>query len=300
MEFIFFTFAVVSPLLGAYLLRYVTFAVTGQDIHSWFSTGLFVLATGVRPWSHLVQRFNRRVTDLHDIVHYHSAEKEGDDDEVSEMRQQLEVLRSQVREMEKVMEKLNKKLAKETNEVYEYVDERAETVEQAVKRHEKALEYVLQLPNTPLVPSRPSLSSKSSSSSKLSSPLGTPSSSASSKYLQSPNHSGATSPVALKLETIHEGKEILPSKTSNTPAVKTVLVKATSASVPSSPRTAQAESPFLLRLFLMVLSLMNLPALILVHALYAMTWPLRWSFRTLLRLAGVEAITSPKSFRWAR
>jgi len=177
--------------------------------------------------------------------------------------------------MEKSLAKLNKKLAKETDDVYDYVDERAESVEKTVKKHEKALEYVLHLPSTLLVPSRSSLPSKSSSTS-------TPSSSSPLKY----HHSGATSPVATKLETIHEGKEIFSLKPSiSAPATKTVVVK----SPPPSPSTA--KPPLLLRPFFVMLSLMTLPALIFVHAAYTATFPLRWSFRMLLRLAGVEQIT---------
>ncbi|KAJ4490522.1 hypothetical protein J3R30DRAFT_3278128 [Lentinula aciculospora] len=286
LEFIFFSFAVVSPFLGAYLLRYVTFAVTGQDIHSWFSLGLFVLATGVRPWSHLVQRFNQRVTDLHDIVHYHSSVKEGVSDDVTEMKQQLERLHGQIADMQKSMTKLKKKLAKETNEVFDYVDEQVEPVEKMVKKHEKALDYVLRLPAS-LLGSHPS---KSNSSPKTSIPNGSPSSSTNFKHLlHSPNHSGASSPTLSKLETIHEAihegmdaytrpKTI---NTLNTCTPKTVVVKS-----PSSPRAT--VRPMVLRPFIVVVSIMTLPMLIFVHIVYAATFPLRRCLRMFLRFVGVE------------
>lgn len=37
---------------------------------TWFSTGLFVLATGLRPWRHLIQLLTNRADSLHDIVHH--------------------------------------------------------------------------------------------------------------------------------------------------------------------------------------------------------------------------------------
>ncbi|KAJ3887400.1 hypothetical protein GG344DRAFT_55761 [Lentinula edodes] len=281
LEFLFFSFAVVSPFLGAYLLRYVTFAVTGQDIHSWFSIGLFILATGVRPWSHLVQRFNQRVTDLHDIVHYHSSVKEGSSEDVVEMKQQLERLHEQMQDMEKLIIKLKKKLAKETNEVYDYVDEQVDSVEKIVKRHEKALEYVLQLPAS-LLGTHPSKSSINSLSSN-----GSPSPVTFKHLLRPPSHSGASSPIMTKLETIPEVMEIRTDrqKSNNTPLrPKTVLVQ----SPPTSP--GSAVQPIIFRPFFVMVSIMTLPMLFFVHVLYATTLPFRWCFRVFLRLVGLEEI----------
>ncbi|KAJ3811587.1 hypothetical protein F5876DRAFT_88239 [Lentinula aff. lateritia] len=280
LEFLFFSFAVVSPFLGAYLLRYVTFAVTGQDIHSWFSIGLFILATGVRPWSHLIQRFNQRVTDLHDIVHYHSSVKEGSSEDVVEMKQQLKRLHEQMQGMEKLITKLKKKLAKETNEVYDYVDEQVDSVEKIVKRHEKALEYVLQLPASP--GSHPSKSSINSLSSN-----GSPSPVTFKHLLRPPSHSGASSPIMTKLETIPEVMEIHTDRQKNNNThirPKTVLVK----SPPTSPRSA--VQPMIFRPFFVMVSIMTLPMLFFVHVLYATTLPFRWCFRVFLRLVGLEEI----------
>ncbi|KAF9068810.1 hypothetical protein BDP27DRAFT_1223680 [Rhodocollybia butyracea] len=275
-EFILFSFATFSPLLGAWLLRYVTFAVTGQDVLSWFSIGLFVLATGVRPWSHLVQRLNQRVTDLHDIVHYHSDAK-GNQDDVVEMQRELERLHSQMQEMDQAMMKLKKKLTKETNDVYDYVDEQVEPVEKMVKNHEKALEYVLHLPSS-LLATRPSKSKQMSPINTYQLPT--------SKHT-SPTHSDTSSPSSTKLETIHEGKEVGHERP-HLPIIvpKTVVVK----SPPSSPRATRPWPHPILRPFLVVLSLMALPALVFIHAIYAATFPFRWSFRTLLRLSGIEKI----------
>lgn len=63
---------VFSPLIGAIFLRFVLASVSGADQISWFSTTLFVLATGMRPWSHLLSRLRQRTHDLHDTIHYPS------------------------------------------------------------------------------------------------------------------------------------------------------------------------------------------------------------------------------------
>ncbi|KAJ3712404.1 hypothetical protein C8R42DRAFT_686794 [Lentinula raphanica] len=274
LEFFFLSFAIVSPFLGAYLLRYVTFAVTGQDILSWFSLGLFVLATGVRPWSHLVQRFDQRVTDLHDIVHYHSSVKDAVSDDIVEMKQQLEELQGRMQEMQQSMTKLKKKLVKETNEAFDYVDEQVEPVEKMVQQHEKALEYVLQL-RASLLNSRPS----KSTSPKSLSPNASPSSSL--KPLHSANHSGSSSPILTKLETIHEAiYEGMESKPSRPKSIDTVKIN-TPKSIYVKSHSSKTRTPF---------PRWSFDLLILFHALYAVTFPFRWCLRVFLRAMGMENV----------
>ena len=43
---------------------------SSRQRYSWFSTGLFVLATGMRLWSHLVERIRTHTGELHDLIHY--------------------------------------------------------------------------------------------------------------------------------------------------------------------------------------------------------------------------------------
>jgi len=63
-SFLFLTFA--SPTVGAALLRYATDAILGPAAVSRFSACLFALATGMRPWAHLVERLSHRTAELHD------------------------------------------------------------------------------------------------------------------------------------------------------------------------------------------------------------------------------------------
>jgi uncharacterized protein (UPF0335 family) len=71
-EFAYLLISIVTPFVGAALLRSVLGLVNGVDSISWFSTTLFVLAAGVRPWGHLISRLRERTTSLHDTVHYPS------------------------------------------------------------------------------------------------------------------------------------------------------------------------------------------------------------------------------------
>ncbi|KAF8518601.1 hypothetical protein JB92DRAFT_2663672, partial [Gautieria morchelliformis] len=76
-ELCYLTLSVLAPLIGAALLRYVGTALTGRDYISWFSTGVFVLVTGVRPWRHLCHRLRSRTEELQEAIQ--SFRTEGDD-----------------------------------------------------------------------------------------------------------------------------------------------------------------------------------------------------------------------------
>jgi uncharacterized protein (UPF0335 family) len=71
-EFAYLFISIVTPFVGAALLRSVLGLVNGVDSISWFSTSLFVLAAGVRPWGHLISRLRERTTSLHETIHYPS------------------------------------------------------------------------------------------------------------------------------------------------------------------------------------------------------------------------------------
>jgi len=73
-EFFYLILSLASPFIGAYLLRLGLSALSSDGETqplSWFSITLFMLAVGIRPWSHLIKRLRARTLDLHDTVHYH-------------------------------------------------------------------------------------------------------------------------------------------------------------------------------------------------------------------------------------
>ncbi|KAL0569870.1 hypothetical protein V5O48_012089 [Marasmius crinis-equi] len=135
-ELFLLTVTVFSPFIGAYLIQLVSTAVLGKDAFSWFSISLFVLATGVRPWSHVAQRIAGRVSDLHDIVHYPAHHPTSN----SDFRTELEELRKQFRQLDASMTQLHRKSAVSTQEMYDYVDDALDVVEKAMKRQEKKSE----------------------------------------------------------------------------------------------------------------------------------------------------------------
>ncbi|KAG7085961.1 hypothetical protein E1B28_003486 [Marasmius oreades] len=135
-EFLLLTFAILSPFIGAYLVQRVSSAVLGDNTFSWFSISLFVLATGVRPWSHVVERISGRITDLHDIVHYPAHHPSNN----SDFRTELDELRKQYQQLTLTIERIHQKNSTSTQEMYDYIDDALDVVEKTVKRQEKKYE----------------------------------------------------------------------------------------------------------------------------------------------------------------
>lgn len=69
LELFYLTLTVLSPFFGASLLKFIAITISGDPTTlSWFSTTLFVLATGIRPWTHLVERLRDRSEALKGVV----------------------------------------------------------------------------------------------------------------------------------------------------------------------------------------------------------------------------------------
>ncbi|KAI9456126.1 hypothetical protein BJY52DRAFT_600873 [Lactarius psammicola] len=75
-EFAYLFLSMATPFAGAVLLRSVLRSINGVDSISWFSTMLFVLAAGVRPWGHLISRLREHTSSLHDSIHYPSPDSQ--------------------------------------------------------------------------------------------------------------------------------------------------------------------------------------------------------------------------------
>ena len=132
-ELFFLILTLLTPLIGAFFLRYTTTFILGANSFSWFNTALFTLAAGFRPWSHLVHRIQQRTTELHNAIHYPSPDlisAAADGDAYSK----IETLEARVAHLESAMVKMKARVADATQELYEYVDEAVDSVDRSVKR----------------------------------------------------------------------------------------------------------------------------------------------------------------------
>jgi hypothetical protein len=127
---------VFSPLLGATFLRFVLASVSGADQISWFSTTLFVLATGMRPWSHLLTRLRQRTNDLHDTIHYPSPQS------AFVATQKLQGAMKRVDTLERELKDIKGRVASNAGveEVYNDLNGGLEEIEKSVRKNQRRAE----------------------------------------------------------------------------------------------------------------------------------------------------------------
>ncbi|PFH48835.1 hypothetical protein AMATHDRAFT_64510 [Amanita thiersii Skay4041] len=136
LELFFLSLTALSPFFGAMFLRYATAATIGPQAISWFNTGLFVLATGMRPWAHVVERLKQRTTDLHDVIN-HPALATSSSTMPKDLIERVEDLTMEVSRLEKRLKKTDTKMTELIEGVYDYVDEVVDRVDKVVRKHEK-------------------------------------------------------------------------------------------------------------------------------------------------------------------
>ncbi|KZP13970.1 hypothetical protein FIBSPDRAFT_935986 [Athelia psychrophila] len=133
-EHMYLALTVLSPLLGALFLRYTLSALAGADHMSWFSTTLFVLATGTRPWSHLLAR----TTEVHDAIHYPGPES------AFSAARRLEAALKRIDALEREVGAVSARAAAApaagVEEAYDDLSGGLEEVEKAVRRGQRKME----------------------------------------------------------------------------------------------------------------------------------------------------------------
>lgn len=136
-ELFLLTFTVISPFIGAILIRHIFSAMEGVDSLSWFSTTLFVLATGIRPWMHLVSRMQQRTDDLQEAMY---AEEE--EEYHRSLEQKLESAMNRLGALERALHDVRGKADKVAplEEACDEIGEALETVERTVHRQERKTE----------------------------------------------------------------------------------------------------------------------------------------------------------------
>ncbi|KAL4071304.1 hypothetical protein V8B97DRAFT_1871274 [Scleroderma yunnanense] len=132
LELFYLTMTILSPLLGALFLRTIINSLSPASI-SWFSVSLFVLATGLRPWKHVIERLQERTIDLHDIVHYPPSDME-------KAQSRLDLLSEKVAMLEAELKVTKVRLEAISAEIYEHVEVTYDAMDKATRRHEKKTE----------------------------------------------------------------------------------------------------------------------------------------------------------------
>lgn len=106
----------------------------GPESVSWFNVGLFVMATGMRPWAHLVERLRKRTSDLHEIIQYPIPP---DIITTGKLIDRLEELSRRIDKLEKTTRKNETKTMELREDVYRNIDEMSVKMDGIVRRHKK-------------------------------------------------------------------------------------------------------------------------------------------------------------------
>ncbi|KAH7107168.1 hypothetical protein BKA62DRAFT_686172 [Auriculariales sp. MPI-PUGE-AT-0066] len=121
---------VASPLLGGWLLRTIGAALFGHEYISWFSTLIFVLAAGIRPWRHLITLLHARTLELQDIAHAGQPPSLGTSRDGKSVLERLEALEHQLSE---ALDD-NDALTAETEDLKAALERAEEAADKAVRR----------------------------------------------------------------------------------------------------------------------------------------------------------------------
>ena len=138
--------AALAPFLGVFFLRTVILTITGEDAAPWFSTTVFVLASSLRPWSHIVSRLRHRVRDLHEAIHYPSPETQL----IADSR--IRVILGHVEELERELERVKRTmvLGHAVKEAHDEIFDALDDVERSVKKQDRKVEMNKTLTETRL------------------------------------------------------------------------------------------------------------------------------------------------------
>ena len=137
-EFAYLLVSMITPFAGAALLRTVLGLVNGVDSISWFSTALFVLAAGVRPWGHLISRLREHTISLHDTVHYPSPDTQF----IAASR--LQAVVDRVNSLEQELSAMKRAMAMRAyvEEIHDDLSSALQSTERAIRKQERKSESV--------------------------------------------------------------------------------------------------------------------------------------------------------------
>jgi hypothetical protein len=136
----------IVPFLGVFFFRTAFLTVTGEEAAPWFSGTVFVLASSLRPWKHIVSRLRHRVHDLHEAVHYPSPESQL----IADSR--IQTILDHFYELERELERVKRTMVHghAVEEAHDEIFEALEDMKRIVRKRDRELEMNRSLTETRL------------------------------------------------------------------------------------------------------------------------------------------------------
>ncbi|KAF9433283.1 hypothetical protein BGZ76_009662 [Entomortierella beljakovae] len=156
-EFISLLFVLSSPFLGGYTLQYLkSFFSTYENYLSALNIELFIIASSIRPLTHLISLLKNRALHLQELVHYPDGDVEHLKNKVAAIEAELVLLRkasatkrevSQVQDsVEPTLHQLSKQIKrhdKKENMLRTYAEERFANIDEKLREYDTILTYRL-------------------------------------------------------------------------------------------------------------------------------------------------------------
>lgn len=92
------------------------------------------MATGMRPWSHLIDRLSNRTSDLQNLIHYPPSTDHHKHD--ADVQEKLKLLMKRVEELEDSLAHV-KSQQLSSEDVFDYVNDAVASVKRSIRKHEK-------------------------------------------------------------------------------------------------------------------------------------------------------------------
>lgn len=101
---------------------------------SWFSTSLFVMATGIRPWSHLIERLNHRTDDLQNFIHHSPSSNHAP---ARDLQKDIIALNNRIDKLERSFNGIKVRFKETSKEIFDHVDDAIDSVQRSLQKHQK-------------------------------------------------------------------------------------------------------------------------------------------------------------------
>ena len=154
-EFFSLLFVLASPFIGGYTLQYLkSFFSSYEDYLSALNIELFIIASGIRPLTHLISLLKARALHLQEHVHYPDSDVESLKRKVASMEAEMAQLRhafatkrevSLVQDsVEPTLNQLTKQLKRQDKKetlLRSYAEERFATIDEKMREYDTILSY---------------------------------------------------------------------------------------------------------------------------------------------------------------
>jgi len=92
------------------------------------------MATGIRPWSHLIERLNRRTDDLQNFIHHSPSSSQAP---IRDLHKDIIALNNRIDKLERSFNGMKVRFKETSKEIFDHVDDTLDSVKRSLQKHQK-------------------------------------------------------------------------------------------------------------------------------------------------------------------